>query len=253
MSLNNQWKYIGIAAIIGIVIIAVVFFMFSSSPQEDDEVTWVPYQGPTIRTIGGKYNASLSMLGIQNGFESGDIHYIRDGVQIKGYFYEGFRFALDYLKENSPEDSIIFAWWDYGNMIIGYGEREALATKPSERLLSGITNTNSTIETDPEEIIADIAKAYTTKNPEETLYIMKKYGSEYIFVPAGPLGDEGKAKWLFFAAGISFSDMDNFWIDGKLVEEGKDTVLYKMLNEESVDGFKLIFSDQNTRIYQISP
>ena len=101
------------------------------------------------------------------------------------------------------------------------------------------------------EKIADIGKAYTTKDPEETLRIMSKYGSEYILVPAGPLGDEGKAKWLFYAAGIYFSDMDNYLVNGKLVKEGKDTVLYKMLNEEPVDGFKLIFSDQNTRIYQI--
>lgn len=252
MSLNKQWKYIGIAAIIGIAIIIVVFFTFPSSPEED-VIDWIPYQGPTIKTVGGKYNASLSLLGRQNGFEIGDINYVRDGVKIKGYFYAGFSFALDYLKENSPEDSIIFAWWDYGNMIIGYSERETLATKPSERLLSSVTNPdNATIETDPEEIIADIAKAYTAKNPEETINIMKKYGSEYILVPAGPLGDEGKAKWFFFAAGISFSDMDNYWLDFKLVNNGKDTILYKMLNEESVDGFKLIFSDQNTRVYQIS-
>ncbi|MFC1754707.1 hypothetical protein ACFL96_15140 [Thermoproteota archaeon] len=252
MPLNNQWKYIGIAIIIGIVIIAsAVVFLPPSTTQEDD-IDWVPYQGPIIRTIGGKYDTSLSMLGLQNGFESGDIIYTRDGVQVKGYFYEGFKFALDYLKTNSPDDSIIFAWWDYGNMIIGYGEREALATNPSERLLEGITVTNATIETDPEEILADIGKAYTTKDPEETLRIMKKYDSEYILVPAGPLGDEGKAKWLFFAAGISFSDMDNYWVDGKLVKEGRNIVLYKMLNEEPVNGFKLIFSDQNTKIYQIS-
>lgn len=253
MSLNKQWKYIGIAAIIGVVIIAIVFFL-APSPQENDNILeWVTYQGPTIRTVGGKYDTSLSLLARLGEFESGDILYTRDGVEIKGYFYSGFASALDYLKTNSPEDSIIFAWWDYGNMIIGYGEREALATNPSERLLEGITNTNATIETDPEKIIADIGKAYTTNDPEETLRIMKEYGSEYILVPAGPLGDEGKAKWLFYAAGISFSDMDNYWVNGKLVKEGKDTVLYKMLNEEPVNGFKLIFSDQNTRVYQISP
>ncbi len=251
--MNTQWKYIGIVTLVGIVIITAVFFLVPSASREDDnELDWVSYQGPVMKYIGGKYDASLSLLASLGEFESGDIIYTRDGVEIKGYFYSGFASALDYLKTYSPEDSIIFAWWDYGNMIIGYGEREALATNPSERLLEGITSTNTTIETDPEEIISDIAKAYTTKDPGETLSIMKKYGSEYILVPAGPLGDEGKAKWLFYAAGISFDDMDNYWINGKLVEQGKDTVIYKMLNEESVEGFKLIFSDQNTRIYQIN-
>ena len=214
---------------------------------------WVMYEAPVMKPIGGKYQATLSLMAQFGEFESGDILYTIDGVERRGYFYSGFASALDYLKKNSPEDSTIFAWWDYGNMIIGYGEREAVAINPSEKLLIGVTNSSTNIETDPDKVIDNIGKALTTDDSAETLSLLKKYDAEYLLVAAGPLGDEGKAKWIFFAGGVPLDDMNNYWIDGEIVGQGMHTVLYKMLNKDDVDGFKLIFTDQNTRVYQISP
>ena len=214
---------------------------------------WIQFDSPLERTIGGKYGAILSLLGRFGEFESGDIIYTRDGVQHRGYYYSGFASALDYLKINSADNSKIFAWWDYGNMIIGYGERDVLAKNPSQRLLVSITNSSMNIETDSEELLDDIGWALTTEDSAETLSILKKYNSEYLFIAAGPLGDEGKAKWIFYAGGITLAEMDLYWLDGKIVRLGRNTILYKMLNEEPVDGFILIFSDQNTRVYWIAP
>ena len=249
---NKQWMYIGIASIVGVAIIVALFFLVPAPSNNVAGDGWVQYDAPVMKPIEGKYEVTLSLLGRFGEFESGDIFYTRDGVQRKGYYYSGFISALDYLKINSLENSTIFAWWDYGNMIIGYGEREAIAINPSERLLLSVTNSTSEIETDPDDVIDDLGKALTTEDSAETLSILKKYNSEYLLMATGLFGDEGKAKWIFYAGGIPLDNMDNFWLDGEIVGQGRDTILYKMLNQEIVDGFKLIYSDQNTRIYQIS-
>ena len=253
--MNKQWKYIGIASVVGITIIISLFFLTSPSTPSNERIGngWVMYDAPVVMAIEGKYEPTISLLAQFGDFESGDIIYTRDGIERRGYFFSGFTSALDYLKENSPEDSTVLAWWDYGNMIIGYGEREALAINPSEKLLIGVTNSSTNIETDPDKVIDNIGKALTTGDSAETLSLLKKYDAEYLLVAAGPLGDEGKAKWIFFAGGVPLDDMNNYWIDGEIVGQGMHTVLYKMLNKDDVDGFKLIFTDQNTRVYQISP
>jgi len=35
--------------------------------------------------------------------------------------------AMQWLKENTPEDAVIAAWWDYGYWINTLGERKTLA------------------------------------------------------------------------------------------------------------------------------
>jgi len=253
-NLNPQLKYIGIASIVGIAIVAALLFLWpTSSDNKPIAGEWVPFDAPVIKPIGGKYQVSLSLLGRYGEFESGDLLYTKNDLPRRGYFFSGFSFALDYLKINSPEDSTILAWWDYGDMIVGYGEREAIAINPSEKLLIGVTNPSNDTETDPDDVLDDIGRALTTQDPEETLSILKKYNSEFLLIAAGPFGDEGKAKWIFYAGGISLDDMDNYWIEGNIVGQGRDTILYKMINKEDVSGFKLIFEDQNTRVYQIFP
>jgi len=253
--LNPRLKYIGIASILGAVIVTALLFLGpTSSDNEPVTSEWVQYDAPVINPIGGKYKVSLSLLGRYGEFESGDILYTKDNVSRRGYFFSGFSFALDYLKVNSPENSTILAWWDYGNMIVGYGERGAIAINPSEKLLIGVTgNSSDNIETDPDDVLDDIGRALTTQDPEETISILRKYNSEFLLIAAGPFGDEGKAKWIFYAGGVSLDEMDNYWFEGEIVGQGKDTILYKMINKEDISGFKLIFEDQNTRIYQISP
>ena len=236
------------------IVAALLFLGPTSSDNEPVTSEWVQYDAPVINPIGGKYKVSLSILGRYGEFESGDILYTKDNVSRRGYFFSGFSFALDYLKVNSPENSTILAWWDYGNMIVGYGERGAIAINPSEKLLIGVTgNSSDNIETDPDDVLDDIGKALTNADSAETISILNKYNSKYLLVAAGPIGDEGKAKWIFYAGGISLDDMDNYWIDGEIVGQGRDTILYKMLNQEDIEGFKLIFSDLNTRVYRISP
>ncbi|RLE62706.1 MAG: hypothetical protein DRN53_03490 [Thermoprotei archaeon] len=36
------------------------------------------------------------------------------------------RKALEWIKINTPEDSIFLSWWDYGHMIKSYAERHVV-------------------------------------------------------------------------------------------------------------------------------
>ncbi|HEY4698925.1 MAG TPA: hypothetical protein VIH27_00935 [Nitrososphaerales archaeon] len=226
----------------------------SQSVEKVNETdTWVGYNEPIKNYIDGKYNATVILMAHLGEYESGDIVYYKNGVEHRGYYVSAFVGAMNYIKNNTPENSTILCWWDYGNMVIGYGERRSVVVNPSRSLLLLITlsDNNPNIATDPEETIQDTANALTATDPKDTVNIMKKYGSEYLLVPTGIFGDEGKAKWIFYSSGISLGEMNNYWLDGKIVGNGVNTILYKMLNKMDVDNFKLVFSDNDANIYQV--
>jgi asparagine N-glycosylation enzyme membrane subunit Stt3 len=249
----KKWAYIGIAVIVVVVAIAVAGILLSqNSNNAAPQQQWVQYSDPRTRYVGGKYNTTLILMAHLGEYDSGDIKYTQNNVTVKGYFFSAFEPALQYFKNNTPENSTILSWWDYGNMIIGYSERNVIATSPSPNLLPSITNTSVNVKTDSEEKLQDIAKALATTNPQETLTIMKKYNATYIYVATGPLGDEGKANWILTESGIPADKLSDYWSDGKLVNKATDTVIYKILHEENIPGLSKTFSDANNRIYQIT-
>ncbi|MGB0855648.1 MAG: hypothetical protein ACPGQP_01280 [Nitrosopumilus sp.] len=127
--------------------------------------------------------------------------------------------SLEWIKNNTPKDAVIAAWWDYGYWISTMGERASLAD-------------NSTIHTD---IIQNIAKTLLS-NPEEAWISLNEMQADYIlvFVAGQKLGinseeslyllqgggDESKKQWFMRIAGKDlskylFSDgisgTDYFW------------------------------------------
>ncbi|MFQ6134705.1 MAG: hypothetical protein ACE5KU_02675, partial [Nitrososphaerales archaeon] len=169
MSLKAKWTYIGLAVILGALAVAAVVYLTPTPEEETGEEGWVEYEEPVMKHIGGKFNASLFLMARLGEYESGDILYTRDGVERRGYYVSAFEPALNYLKTYTPPNSTVLAWWDYGNMIIGYGEREAIAINPSKSLKISLTNPDADIETDPEEKLEDIAKALVATDPNDTL------------------------------------------------------------------------------------
>ena len=103
--------------------------------------------------------------------------------------------SLEWIKNNTPKDSVIAAWWDYGYWISTMGERATLAD-------------NSTIHTD---VIQNIAKILLDK-PGDSLNSLNDLQADYIliFVAGQKLGvdspeslyllqgggDESKKQWF---------------------------------------------------------
>ena len=103
--------------------------------------------------------------------------------------------SLEWIKNNTPKDSVIAAWWDYGYWISTIGERASLAD-------------NSTIHSD---VIQNIAKTLLN-HPKEAWISLNEMEADYVlvFVAGQKLGidseeslyllqgggDESKKQWF---------------------------------------------------------
>ncbi|QLH03962.1 hypothetical protein C5F49_00460 [Nitrosopumilus oxyclinae] len=112
--------------------------------------------------------------------------------------------TLDWIKNNTPKDAVVAAWWDYGYWISTMGERATLAD-------------NSTIST---EIIQNIAKMLLN-NPNSSWHSLNEMQTDYVlvfvageklnldspqsFYRLGGGGDESKKQWFMRIAGLDES------------------------------------------------
>jgi len=78
--------------------------------------------------------------------------------------------AMAFTRDNSPEDAVVMAWWDYGYWILDLGQRRPVVD-------NGYYGWN--IPT-----MVDIKEAYLTSNPAETAAVMEKYGADYLVMSA---------------------------------------------------------------------
>ncbi len=112
--------------------------------------------------------------------------------------------SMEWIKNNTPKDAVVAAWWDYGYWISTMGERASLAD-------------NSTVHT---RIIENIAKMLLS-NPDEAWQLLQEMQADYIlvFVAGEKLnidapgtfytlsggGDESKKSWFMRIAGHDLS------------------------------------------------
>ena len=119
--------------------------------------------------------------------------------------------ALDWISKNTPKDSVVASWWDYGYWITTLANRTSLAD-------------NATIN---QTRIAELAKMFI--EPEKEGYeIAKELDSDYVvlylvgqrfpgangtsFYTLGSGGDESKKQWFIRIGG--FNEMDYLEQDG---------------------------------------
>lgn len=127
--------------------------------------------------------------------------------------------ALDWMKNNTPDNSVIVSWWDYGYWIETLGERKSFID-------------NATIDS---AAIVNIAKIFFS-NPDDAWKKLHDMNADYVLVFVSgqqlqtgsqmPLyvldggGEESKKPWILKIAGESsqeylYNDLmtptDNFW------------------------------------------
>jgi len=126
--------------------------------------------------------------------------------------------TLNWIKTNTPKDSVVASWWDYGYWIQTLGDRTTLAD-------------NATIDT---ARIANIAKMFLS-SPDEAWKMLRDMGANYVVVYVvgqkfvsngqelyilGGGGDESKKQWFIKIAGEDtstflqddqFTPTDYFW------------------------------------------
>jgi dolichyl-diphosphooligosaccharide---protein glycosyltransferase len=127
--------------------------------------------------------------------------------------------AMEWLKNNTPKDAVVAAWWDYGYWITTLGEKISIADNA----------TLSTLQ------IQKIARMLLS-SPDQSLEMLQDLGADYVLVYAAaqlitnegeaPLyllqggGDESKKQWFMRIAGVpvsryveadGISGTDYFW------------------------------------------
>ncbi len=112
--------------------------------------------------------------------------------------------SMEWIKNNTPKDAVVAAWWDYGYWISTMGERATLAD-------------NSTVNT---KVIQNIAKMLLS-NPDASWQMLQEMQADYVlvFVAGEKLkidspdsfyvlrggGDESKKQWFMRIAGLDES------------------------------------------------
>ena len=206
------------------------------------------------------------------------IRYEKDGIDYKAGYLDYIIHPFDWLKNYTENDSTILCWWDYGGMIEGYSNREAIAVYPPLSLLDTIGMYNEfdkegkeryIVEHDfsEEDKIEDIALVLTAENfsNESVQIIIEKYNVSYIFTRSY---DKKLAGIFLSAAGkdISeyFTDCEQkgpYCFRGTPTEKTNETLIYKMWEAEpNIPGLIMRYNitvyggndpDRNTNIVRI--
>lgn len=173
------------------------------------------------------------------------IRYTKDR-QMENYFVHELRPALDWIIANTPEDASFFNWWDYGHMIQGYTGREVVLFSPSDEILwslaSGRWDEEKSGPLSDAETVEDVAYGLLSRDPEELIETMQAYDTEYIFVSR--MDETVFRFWLEkFAA--------RYGAEENVDEVAPKLVISKMLEDEEVEGFERVYSDDWVKIYRL--
>mmetsp|Transcript_73088 Transcript_73088/g.136594 ORF Transcript_73088/g.136594 Transcript_73088/m.136594 type:complete len:831 (-) Transcript_73088:81-2573(-) len=143
-------------------------------------------------------------------------------------YYDGYI----WLKENTPEDARVMAWWDYGYQITGVANRTSIA--------DGNTWNH--------EHIATLGRVLTST--ERKSWNAQRHLTDYTLVWAGGRGDDmGKSPHLARIGNSVFPDhcgdedpmctKFSFYRDGTPTEMMANSFLYKAVNHNLKEGVKL--------------
>jgi len=152
-----------------------------------------------------------------------------------GSFPQDWPQALQWMRDNLPEDAIVVSWWDYGYWI------ETLANRTT--LADGATLNRTQI--------GNIGKILML-NQTGSLPILRKYNATHIVVfnavnPSNPEqaighGDNVKWSWMVQIGDMELSD----YIDenGNPTDKYDKSTLYRLMTRNPDTAFKLAFASQ---------
>lgn len=180
--------------------------------DEDKEITQTPQPSFTIHVVeetplgdfGKIKNVTLLTKQLRRGNESYSyyqaIYYWEDVAYRTGAlnrFYpeekdvlpllppgRAYMEAFEWIKNNTPEDAVFLSWWDYGDLIRVFAQREALISDPcaSEKCLQTLSDDETDVFRYEDEIRFNDVVKFFTSSEDEAYEIAKKYGVDYVFV-----------------------------------------------------------------------
>ncbi len=214
---------------------------------------------PAIESIGGKRNARI----IYSKYGD-EISYYKNGRSYYGPFYPYLRNALDWIKNNTPQDAIFLALPWHQGMISGYAERETIISEDLVYLIEDILRELAVNGTGLEKIppkVKDVIEALLTEDANKTIEIMKKYGASYVFMFAPKnatyefcmemrrvlrlSGLSEKEYGADFGGGINTS-VEKYWF----ITKASNFMLARLIKNRNLpEVFVLVYQDDYAKIY----
>lgn len=250
-------KKILIKIICFLTIITILSGCIENTNQENTEEE-TPQQGDirliSTEYLGGKYN--LSFLHKQSYYDEEWsnftlINYTKNGKTYTGAYKPEMEYILNWIKNNTSENCTILCWWDYGHMVEGYAERNALATFASINLIDTIARfaslneeekSNKIKEIDywaPNENLADIANIFTSINLTDVKDIIEKYNISYILTHEY----DKNIAYIFFK--YFDKNTDEYLVNNSLATKAKQTMIFQLWADNYVPpGLKLIYDSK---------
>jgi glycosyltransferase involved in cell wall biosynthesis len=140
--------------------------------------------------------------------------------------------AMEWLKNNSPQDAVVIADQFDGNYIVALANRRVVS---SSKVYPSEANEVSSRYT-------DIAKFFFSQDEDQALEIAKKYGVDYVFV----------AYDFSYSKNCKLADACHFVSGGELTSVGKKmTLIGKFLNREPLAHFELVWDSPSFSIFRI--
>lgn len=194
-----------------------------------------------ILTIEGTFEGE----GETHPYTRHDISYTREDRTMRNYFLQELRPALEWVAENTAENSKFFNWWDYGHMIQGFACRGVVVFSPSRDMLwslsSGQWDEEGSGPFASNQDTKDVAFGLLDSDPASLAEKMDKHSATHVFVTA--MERYIVEYWVNHFRGESLSQEE---IDAVIPE----LTVSRMLNQEDIPGFELVYSDSLVKIYE---
>ncbi len=153
--------------------------------------------------------------------------------------------AFEWVKNNTPEDAVFLSWWDYGDFIRVFAQREALISDPCSK--SQCLKTLSDDEKDifryeDDEKFNDVLKFFTS-DEDEAYKIAKKYGVDYVFITYEDFQKSSAIEYLAGKKGL----MRVFTVDATGDRDKDLEKIIEGINEHRVSAY--FIKKQNGKYY----
>jgi hypothetical protein len=209
------------------------------------------HQGPACG--GGVYDAKLSAPVSEDlGQPLYNLTFTKDGVQEQGLYYGFMSGTISWIKSSTPSNAVFMSWWDYGKEITGCTARSSVISNPSARFVALGFSGNST-ELDPDQSLLDVGTALFSTNATLSHSIAAKYGAGYLLITAEDGGE--KAPYILSYLGLKPADYiasnSTTFSSTAWTTLGQQTVIYRLLAGQDVQGFTLVHTDSYVRVYSV--
>jgi hypothetical protein len=203
---------------------------------------------------GGIYDARIGgLISTDLGQPFYNLTFTKSGVQETGYYYGYTSSSISWIKADTPSSATFVNWWDYGKEIVGCTGRSSVISNPSARFIALKFSANQT-ERDSEQSLTDVGTTLFTTNGTLAHSLALKYGANYLLITMADGGE--KAPSILTYLGLKPSDYmvsnSTIFSASSWTSLGQQTVVYKLLDGQIVQGFTQVYSDEYVRIYSVS-